>query len=74
MENEHYLMQERATGAIGPTMLDVIRDLGRIDKDKCDSECSEWLHRSEVARVLFLLLDNPAHLGAFLNFASRHGQ
>lgn len=67
-------MTEHSTGVVPPSFLDVVRELGRLSQERCDPECSEWLHRREAAEVIGLLVENPHLLRSITGIADRRMQ
>jgi hypothetical protein len=53
------------------TFLDLVRVLGKLSRDRCHPECSESVHRREVASTLGLLLENPDLLNGLRIIAAR---
>lgn len=54
-----------------PSFLDVVRELGLETRERCDPECSEWLHRREAAGFVGILLERPELLEAIAGIAAR---
>lgn len=42
-----------------PSFLEMVRELGRLSRDRCDPECSVSLHRQEAAQLALLLVEHP---------------
>lgn len=67
-------MTEHSTGVVPPSFLDVVRELGRLSQERCDPECSGWLHRREAAAFVGLLVENPHLLRSITGIADRRMQ